>query len=374
MIFFEVIIKNKKNIIKKRNVTENKKNSSDSDDSMPALQSVSEDDSEYDSEDSQQVRWKEKPRASLTYRASKLIPLSTSPEWDEINASLNIHLTGPDSLMGLCDEAHFARSHLKKTMSALLKGSKQSKAALFCLKQIQSEDITEDLQIAFAKLLPHSLLHAEQLPELRTAIQQLRTQHLIYERLPMGTRKAITDYLPSTSGTAAQTVPDVSSTPPRPSETITKSSTQVTSQKPSTPLNSSTACRTGQKSSSTAQSPPNASSEHVTPSQSQPVSRTSQTQLSPSASQSTASRPSSLSTTVQKHSAVSQAPKEPSNDSQPATPDPESSTARGLSTTSQNTLGPPHSSESSTSFQGFDGSQHRQGPSRPRKRGKGRRK
>ena len=196
--------------------------SPDSDDSMSAFHSVSDaSNSEYESEDSEQVQW-ENPRASrsLTYRVSKLTPLFTSPAWDEINASLNIHLTGSDSLTGLCDEAHFARSHLRRTLSTLLKGSTQAKAALFCLTQIQSEDITEDLQIAFAKLLPHSLLHAKQLPELGTAIQQLRNQHLIYPRLPVDTRKAITDYLnylPSTSGsgTAARTVPNVSSSHPR---------------------------------------------------------------------------------------------------------------------------------------------------------------
>ena len=125
-------------------------------------------------------------------------------------------------------------------MSDLLKGSKQARAALFCIKQIQSEDNTEDEQIAFAKLLPHSLLHAEQLPELRTAIHQ--TRHLtIYQRLPVDTRKAITDYLnylpdgspliypTSGSRTAAWYVPNVSSTRPRPSDTITKYSTQATS-------------------------------------------------------------------------------------------------------------------------------------------------
>ena len=187
-----------------------------SDDSMPIIHSVSdnsEDDSEYDSDDfesdsddSEQAHWRESPRASRSdslvskYSVYKLIPLTTSPAWDEIGALLNIRLKGPDSLLGLCDEARFARSHLKKTMSVLLKGSKQARAALFCLKQMHSTDITNELQIAFAKLLPHSLFHAEQLPELRTAVQQLQTQHVIYQRLPLETQKAITDYLRSTSG------------------------------------------------------------------------------------------------------------------------------------------------------------------------------
>ena len=230
----------------------------DPDNSMPVLYSASDtldDDSEYDSEESEQVLGKEKPRASrsVAYRVSDLIPLSTSPAWDEIN----IRLIGSDSLTGLCNEAHFARSHLIKTMSSLLKGSTQAKAALFCLKQIQSADITKDLQIAFAKPLPHSLFHAEELPELRIAIQQLRTQHLIYQRLPVETRKAITDYLSSTSGsrTAARTFPNVPPTHPHPSDTITKSSTPTTSQIPSTTQNFSTAHRTGESLSPTTTHP-----------------------------------------------------------------------------------------------------------------------
>ena len=295
MIFSEVIIKNRKW-------------SPDSDDSMPALHSVTdtlEDNSEYVSEDSKQVLWREKPRASrsVTYMVSKLIPLSTSPAWDEIDVSLNIHLTGSDSLTGFCDEAHFARSHLKKMMSALLKSSTQANAALFCLEQIQSEDILEDLQIAFAKLLPHSLLHAEKLPELRTAIMRLRSQDVIYQRLPLETRKAITIYLdcpPSTSvsSTAARIVSNASSirsgSCSRPSNTITEFSTQTTSQKPSTTLNSFADNHEIQDSGTgffvNAQNIVITDgnfvvSENPTPSQAQPVPQTSQTQPSPSASQ-----------------------------------------------------------------------------------------
>ena len=220
---------------------------------------TSEDDSESDSEDSEHVRWRENPRESrlLTYRVSNLMPLITSPAWDEINASLNIRLTGPDSLLSLCDEARFARSHLKMTMSALLKGSKQARAALFCLKEIQSVHITKDLQIAFAKLLTHSLFHAEQLPELRTAIQQLRTQRIIYQRLPVETQKAMTEYLPSTRGsrTAARTVSNVSSTHPLSLDAIMNSSTQAMSQKPFATLNSSISPRTDQSLSPTTTHP-----------------------------------------------------------------------------------------------------------------------
>ena len=363
----------------------------DSDDSMPALQSVSATSNENDSidDDSDEECWREELRASrpVAYSVSKLIPLFTSPAWDEINVSLNIRMKGSDSLMSFCDEICFARSHLKKTMSALLKGSKQARAALFCFEQIQSNDITEDLQIAFAKLLPHSLLHAERSPRLRTAIQQLRTQHLIYQRLPVETRKAISDYLPSTSG--SRTADQTAST--FPSDTITKPSAQFASQKFSTTLNSSTAHpkkkkkkKKGQKSSSTAQSPSSAG--QLTPSQAQSVPPTSQTQPSPNDSQKastasgeppkaqTTSRSSSLSTATQKYLAVSRTLKEPSNDSQPATPDPEPSTALGPSTASQSTLGSPHPSKSSASSQGLlDSSQHPQDPS-PQKRRKSRRK
>jgi hypothetical protein len=143
------------------------------------------------------------------------------------------------------------------TMSALLKGSKQARAALFCLKEIQSVHITKDLQIAFAKLLTHSLFHAEQLPELRTAIQQLRTQHIIYQRLPVETQKAMTEYLPSTSGyrTVARTVSNVSSTRPLSSDAITNSSIHAMSQTPFSTLNSLIAPRMDQSLSPTTTHP-----------------------------------------------------------------------------------------------------------------------
>ncbi|KAF8813066.1 hypothetical protein BYT27DRAFT_6392084 [Phlegmacium glaucopus] len=129
------------------------------------------------------------------YRVSELMPLSTFSAWDEINASLDVRLTGPNSLKGLYDEADFARSHLKKTSSALVKGLTPAKAALFCVKQIQAEGITEDLRIAFAKLLPHLLWRAEQSPELEIDILGLQNQFTLYQRLPLKTQKAIADYL-----------------------------------------------------------------------------------------------------------------------------------------------------------------------------------
>ncbi len=208
-------------------------------------------DSDYDDsdDDGEIIRPRQVLRGpiSASYPTSQLTPLTTSPAWHEINAQLNIHLTGPDSLQGLCDEAHFARSCLTKTSSALLKKSTQAEAARFCIEQIKDEDTTEDLRVAFAKLLPHSLSHAKPLPKLMTDILNLQTQHYtIYNRLPLETTKAITDYVgrlrfPSgsqKSGTAA------------PSCTNPKSSTKATtSQKPSTTPTSSTARRAAQKSS-----------------------------------------------------------------------------------------------------------------------------
>ena len=207
----------------------------------------------------------------------------------------------------------------------------------------------------------------------------------------METRKAIIDYVSLTSGsrTAARTAPNDSSTRPRPSDTITKSSTQATSQNP-TNLNSSTTRRTGQKSSFTSRSSSSAGiSEHLTPSQTQPVTGTSQTEYSHSTSLTTSRAPQKAQTTsrsspstqplsftfqspsldtVQKHSAISRTPKE---SSKPAA-DPESSTSRSAST-SQSTLRFPHPYKSSTRSQALlDSSQHCQGPSRG-KRGKGRR-
>ncbi|KAF8800860.1 hypothetical protein BYT27DRAFT_6821233 [Phlegmacium glaucopus] len=389
-------------------------------DSMPGLQSVSNTDSGSDISNTDSgsdiSQWDSEEEAggpgSTIYRVLELAPLSTFPAWDEINASLNIRLTGPNSLKGLCNEAHFARSHLTTTSSALVNGSTQAKAALFCLKQIQSKGITKDLHIAFVKLLPHSLLHATQLPELRTAIQSLQTQHLtVYQRLPLETQNAITDYLHGGSQK-----PRKKREKKHPPGTVTDSSTQATSnQKPSTISNSSTAHQKVQKSSPTPQPPSSPGSKYTTSSQTQPTSQvpshSTRAQPSPNASQkaSTASEapqntrgapqpPSSAglksstppqpsqsqpAACISQPSARTQAslsiagkpltrlqtPEQPCNASQPATPDPESSTAQGPSVTPQSTLGPSHPSESSTSVQGPS-----KRPSRPRKSGKGRRK
>lgn len=132
---------------------------------------------------------------------------------------------------------------------------------------------------------------------------RLRSQDVIYQRLPLETRKAITIYLdcpPSTSvsSTAARIVSNASSirsgSCSRPSNTITEFSTQTTSQKPSTTLNSFADNHEIQDSGTgffvNAQNIVITDgnfvvSENPTPSQAQPVPQTSQTQPSPSASQ-----------------------------------------------------------------------------------------
>ena len=254
--------------------------------SMPGLQSVS--NTSEDNDDSKRIR----REGSASYQVSQLTPLSTSPAWDEINAQLNIPLTGPESLKSLCDEAHFTRSRLTKTSSTLLNDFTQAKAALLCLEQITDENTTEDLRVAFAKLLPHSLSHARQWPELVTNIQILLTQHsTLCKRLPLVTMNAIAEYLrrfptPSESQktrTAAEVVP----------KAVPKSSTKATTdQNASKTPTPSTARRKAQKSSPSSPPPSTTDSEHGTPSQPQLVPRTflvpshsTQIQPSPSTSQ-----------------------------------------------------------------------------------------
>ncbi len=116
-------------------------------------------DSDYDDsdDDGEIIRPRQVLRGpiSASYPTSQLTPLTTSPAWHEINAQLNIHLTGPDSLQGLCDEAHFARSCLTKTSSALLKKSTQAEAARFCIEQIKDED-------RYPQLANSALYHLQQ--------------------------------------------------------------------------------------------------------------------------------------------------------------------------------------------------------------------
>ena len=274
-------------------------------DDMPALHSLSgtdfdDSDSDDDSDDdNERIRRRQLLRGP-SYPVSQMTPLSISPVWDEINAQLNIRLTGPDSLEGFCEGAHFARSRLTKTSSALLNDSTQANAALFCLEQIKDAHVAEDVRVAFAKLLPHSLSYAKKLPELTTAIGTLLTQHpTIYKSLPQVTMEGITDYLgrlhstsrPQKPSTAAGAVSSVSPTSQRRPGTVRKSSTKATISKASTTPTSSTTRRTAQKSSPPSQPPLTTESKYRTRSPTRPVphtflvpSHSARTQSSPSTS------------------------------------------------------------------------------------------
>ena len=124
-----------------------------------------------------------------------LVLLSASLVWDEvvITAGLRIPPSRWESLRSICDEAPFVRSHLPKTLSVLLDGSRQERAALFCLAEITGRSTK---LMVFSKLLPHSLSHATQSPRLTTAINKLlASDRELYERLPSNTQKAISDYV-----------------------------------------------------------------------------------------------------------------------------------------------------------------------------------
>ena len=364
----------------------------ESDDSTRAVCSKRSDSEDFD--DNEQIRWsqalKSKGPVSASYSVHQLTPLSTSSAWDEINAQLNIRLKGPDFLQSLCDEAHFVRSCLTKTSSALLNDLTQAKAALFCVKQITNKGTTEDLRVAFAKLLPHSLSHARpQWPELTTNIQILLTQNpTLCDSLPSVTMQAITDYLrrlPSPIRSekcraAAGVVPKASPAPQHPPGIVPKSST-TTGQKVSTTPTSSTARRRSQNSSRPSQPRSTTDSKHRTPSQPQPVPRiflvpshSAQTQPSPSTSQ---NAPTSLLPPLSTGLKISNA-----SQPQPTFYTPQSSARNQLSwnasqkpSTVSETPEQPSDSESSTSAQApSDSSQRLRGPFRLGKRKRGSRK
>jgi len=121
--------------------------------------------------------------------------LSASPVWHEvvITAGLKIPLSRWESLRSICDEALFVRSHLPKTLSVLLDGSRQERAALFCLAEITGRSTN---LMVFSELLPHSLSHATRSSRLTTSINELLTSDRdLYERLPSKTQVAISDYV-----------------------------------------------------------------------------------------------------------------------------------------------------------------------------------
>lgn len=124
-----------------------------------------------------------------------LVLLSAFPVWHEvvITAGLKIPLSHLESLRSVCDEAPFVRSHLPNTLSVLLDGSRQERAALFCLAEMTGRSTN---LMVFSELLPHSLYRATRSSRLMTAINELlTTDRDLYERLPSKTQSAISNYV-----------------------------------------------------------------------------------------------------------------------------------------------------------------------------------
>jgi len=252
-----------------------KSNESDSSDSMVPLMSVSsssEDESEdYDSSDDDSDVNEQSRRAQtknsqgskpVNHYVPDVIPFVAFAEWDEVRDKLNISLKGPDVLVGLCDEAEFARTRLPGTLSAILTGSVQVKASIFCLNEIKSSSIRNDARIAFGKLLSQSLSHSQQASNLTASIEDLLTKHPnICKKLPSVTMQAISKYLdsipsrvgptkPTTSANERRTTQNSSQTRPGHAEAIPKApAAKKASQASAVP---GTSGRTGKKPTSAA--------------------------------------------------------------------------------------------------------------------------
>lgn len=132
-----------------------------------------------------------------SYHVSEMAPLTTAPAWDKINTRLNIRLTGPASLQGLCDEAYFTHTNLPATSALLLSESIQTYTVLFCLREMTRASIPKDVKDAFAELLPHSLSHcAQRSPRIITAIAHFLALCSIGDfKVPTTATRAILDYL-----------------------------------------------------------------------------------------------------------------------------------------------------------------------------------
>ena len=248
---------------------------SDSSDSMVPLMSVSnssQDESEdYDSSDDDSDANEQSRRAQtknsqgskpVNHYVPDVIPFVAFTQWDEVRDKLDISLKGPDVLVGLCDEAEFARTHLPGTLSAILTGSVQVKASIFCLNEIKSSSIRNDARIAFGKLLSQSLSHSQQSSNLTASIEDLLTKHPnICEKLPSVTMEAISKYLdsipsrvgptkPTTSANERRTTQNSSQIRPGHAEAIPKTpAPRKTSQAPPVP---GTSGKTGKKPTSAA--------------------------------------------------------------------------------------------------------------------------
>jgi len=151
----------------------------------------------------------------LLYSIIHLGPLIRSSEWDDVKEQVKISLEVSAALQGLCDEPNVVRSYLPKTSEAIVCKWSPTSDAIFCLKQMVSDDIKEDFRVKFANLLTSSLLYADRWPILIVRLEQLLAQPTICQKIPDGTIGAIRKFLSSThSGVYGDHLAPATSTAP----------------------------------------------------------------------------------------------------------------------------------------------------------------
>ena len=126
----------------------------------------------------------------------KLVLLCMLPSWDRVITPTNLHINPLRwaSFRSICDTAYFVHSHLPKTSSILLDGSKQADAAYFCITQLRHS--TPNTWNILPELLAESLSHAGRSPKVINSIRGfLRGRNGKYKGLPSNTWRAMTDYL-----------------------------------------------------------------------------------------------------------------------------------------------------------------------------------
>ena len=126
----------------------------------------------------------------------KLVLLCMLPSWDKVITPIHLHINSLRwaSFRSICDAACFVHSHLPKTSSILLDGSKQAEAAHFCITQLRSS--TPNTWNILPELLADSLSHASRSPKVINSIRGfLRRRNGKFKGLPSNTWRAMTDYL-----------------------------------------------------------------------------------------------------------------------------------------------------------------------------------
>jgi len=146
-----------------------------------------------DSDSDMTIEGKDDTISSGVYRTMNLVPLIVSPVWDQVKAHIKMSPRSPEVLQGLCNEAHFVRSYLSKTMSLIISESSQERAVLFCLDVIIANDTMENVRAAFIDLLYPSLMLVELASiQLLDRIKKLITRNFReYLTLPSRTRTEI---------------------------------------------------------------------------------------------------------------------------------------------------------------------------------------